>query len=146
MTEMPAPLDVDEALRQPSIRLWRRLMRLTQGKIREVEGALSPLGLTPTEFDLLAVVRAHPGATQQELAQHMLFTEGNMTYHAQRLLSRGLIRREVAGRTKRLSLTPEGSALMDQALPVVVDIHEAQFAELTTDQLQQLEGLLRLLR
>lgn len=137
---------MEEALRQPSIRLWRRLIRATQTKVREVEEALRPLGLGMTEFDLLAVVRAHEGATQQEIAQRMLFTEANMTYHAQRLLNRGLIRREATGKAKRLYLTPEGCALIEQALPIVVEIHERQFGDFSAEQLQDFEHLLRLLR
>nr|WP_246580516.1 MarR family transcriptional regulator [Deinococcus aestuarii] len=137
---------MDEALRRPPIRLWRRLVRLTQTKLKEVEDALAPLGLSATEFDLLAVVRAHEGATQQELAQRLLFSEANMTYHAQRLCHRGLIRREPSGKTKRLSLTPAGQELIDRALPTVVELHGRQFAAMNADQLRQFDELLRLLR
>lgn len=141
-----AAADREGVLDQPSIRLWRRLVRVTQAKMREVEGALAPLGLSATEFDLLAVVRAREGATQQELAQHLLFTEANITYHAQRLCARGLIRREASGKTKRLFLSPAGHDLIDRALPVVVGLHEQQFAALEAGQLRQLAALLRLLR
>lgn len=146
MTEPTALPDLDEALRQPSIRLWRRMVRAVQAGSREVEGALAPLGLSMTEFDLLAVVRAHEGATQQQLARRLLFTEANMTYHARRLCARGLLRRETAGKTKRLSLTPTGHTLIGEALPVVIALHERQFADLEAEQLSQLEALLRRLR
>lgn len=145
---MPTPPTdpVYAALKQPPIQLWRRLVRLTQSKLREVEAALAPLGLSVTEFDLLAVVRAHEGSTQQEVARRMLFTEANMTYHARRLLERGLVRREATGKAKRLHLTPDGHALIDRALPVVLQIHGEQFGDLGAEELRQLEALLRRLR
>nr|WP_256488162.1 MarR family transcriptional regulator [Deinococcus sp. HSC-46F16] len=132
-------------MRQPPIRLWQRLVRLTQARMREVEATLAPLDLSVTEFDLLAAVRAHGGATQQDIAQHLLFSEANLTYHAQRLCGRGLIRREMSGKAKRLFLTPAGEALIGQALPRVVGLHERQFGTLTPEQMRQLEVLLRLL-
>lgn len=122
------------------------MFRIIHQKTAEVGETLTPLGLSPTEFDLLAVVRAYPGTTQQELARHLLFTEANMTYHAMRLSERGLIERTTVGRAKRLSLTSAGVTLMEEALPRVVRFHEQQFRALTSEQLQQFESLLRLMK
>lgn len=138
--------ELDLAVKQPAIRLWRRLVYTTQGKVREVEAALAPLGLTMTEFDLLAVLRRFDGATQQEVAQRLLFTEANMSYHAKRLVARGLIERQTAGKRKLLRLTDTGQHLVEQALPKVLEIHELQFSDLNDEELMTLRSLLRRLK
>lgn len=138
--------ELDLAVKQPAIRLWRRLVYTTQGKVREVEAALAPLGLTMTEFDLLAVLRRFDGATQQEVAQRLLFTEANMSYHAKRLVARGLIERQTAGKRKLLRLTDAGQHLVEQALPKVLEIHELQFSDLNDEELMTLRNLLRRLK
>ncbi|GGI69557.1 MarR family winged helix-turn-helix transcriptional regulator [Deinococcus wulumuqiensis] len=138
--------ELDLAVKQPAIRLWRRLVYTTQGKVREVEAVLAPLGLTMTEFDLLAVLRRFDGATQQEVAQRLLFTEANMSYHAKRLVARGLIERQTAGKRKLLRLTATGQHLVEQALPKVLEIHELQFSDLNDEELMTLRNLLRRLK
>lgn len=138
--------DIELALRQPPIRLWRRLVYTTQGKIQEVEQKLAPLGLTMTEFDLLAVLRRFDGATQQEVARRLLFTEANMSYHAKRLTARGLTERQTSGKHKLLTLTDAGRTLIDQALPLVLQMHEHQFSDLNEDELKLLRELLRRLK
>ena len=138
--------ELDAALEQLPIRIWRRLVRTTQSKTQQVEAALLPLGLTMTEFDLLAVLRSLGAAPQQEVARSLLFTEANMSYHAKRLLARGLVTREVAGKHKVMSLTEAGRELVEQALPVVIAIHEEQFSDLSADELFTLRSLLRRLK
>lgn len=145
MTKRPKPstLDVDAALHGLPIRLWRRMVRTTQTKTQQVEAALAPLGLSATEFDLLAVLRHMERASQQEVARHLLFTEANMSYHAKRLLARGLIARETAGRQKVMTLTPQGQKLIAEALPLVIELHQQQFSELSQQELLTLRELLR---
>ncbi|MBB6097183.1 DNA-binding MarR family transcriptional regulator [Deinobacterium chartae] len=142
----PERAPIDQALREPPIRLWRRMIRVVHSKVRQVEEALAPLGLSMTEFDTLAVIRVHEGIAQHELAERLLFSAPNMTYHAQRLVNRGLIRRESTGKYKRMYLTPEGRELIEQALPKVIGLHQEQFSALTPEQLEQFGHLLRLLR
>ena len=138
--------EIDAALEQLPIRIWRRLVRTTQSKTQQVEAALLPLGLTMTEFDLLAVLRRFDGATQQEVARSLLFTEANMSYHAKRLLARGLVTREAAGKHKVMSLTAAGRELVEQALPLVIAIHEEQFGDLSAEELATLRSLLQRLK
>lgn len=137
---------LNSALEQPAIRLWRRLVFTTQDKMREVETALAPLELSMTEFDLLAVLRRFDGATQQEVAQRLLFTEANMSYHAKRLSTRGLIERRTAGKCKRLTLTDAGRSLIERALPTVIELHQLQFSDLSEEELGVLRGLLSRLK
>ena len=137
---------LDQALQEPPIRLWRRMVRLTEAKRREAELQLSPLGLSGTEFDLLAVVRSLGSASQQQVAQRLLFSEPNVSYHTKRLMGRGLLERVTAGKEKRLSLTPAGHHLILQALPVIVELHREQFSGLSPEEQALLTSLLRRLK
>lgn len=121
-------------------------MRITQSKTQQVEAALLPLDLTMTEFDLLAVLRSLNGATQQEVARNLLFTEANMSYHAKRMVARGLIERQAAGKNKVMTLTHLGRQKVEEALPLVIAIHEAQFAGLSEEEQHLLRSLLRELK
>ena len=53
---------------------------------------------------------------QQELADALLVTKGNMTYHLCRMEERGLMDRRPEGRKNRLYLTGEGRRLLEEAL------------------------------
>lgn len=138
--------EIDAALRGLPIRIWRRLVKTTQAKVREVENALLPLELSMTEFDLLAVLRNLSCASQQDVARSLLFTEANMSYHAKRMVARGLIERQTAGKNKILTLTDLGRQKVEEALPLVIAIHEEQFSDLSEDELTTLRSLLRRLK
>ena len=69
------------------------------GAARPGQG-LRRLGLSPAEFDILDTLAAREGLTQQDLADALLVTKGNMTYHLCRMEERGLVdRRPEGGRT-----------------------------------------------
>lgn len=138
--------EIDVALRGLPIRIWRRLVRTTQTKIQQVESALLPLELSMTEFDLLAVLRNLGCASQQDVAHSLLFTEANMSYHAKRMVARGLIERQAAGKNKILTLTDLGRQKVEEALPLVLAIHEKQFSDLSAEELVMLRSLLRRLK
>ena len=114
--------------------------------MREVENALLPLELSMTEFDLLAVLRNLGCASQQDVARSLLFTEANMSYHAKRMVTRGLIERQTAGKNKILTLTDLGRQKVEEALPLVLAIHQEQFSDLSEEELMMLRSLLRRLK
>jgi DNA-binding MarR family transcriptional regulator len=137
-------------LRQPAVLAWLRLARVFQ-KIdtrserffRTHELNTDQFELNTAQFDVLAQVGAARGMTQQELADALLVTKGNISQLLSKLEQAGLITRRQEGRTNCLSLTRRGQALFD----VVVPQQEALIAELLTplSDAEQRE-LLRLLR
>ena len=75
---------------------------------------IKSLRLTPSQFDVIATLGDTEGMTCSELSAHTLVTKGTLTGVLDRLLSKGLIRRDaIKGdrRCTKISLTVKGNAL-----------------------------------
>lgn len=130
-------------LRQPAVLAWLRLARVFQKIDTHSERFFRTHELNTAQFDVLAQVGSARGMTQQELADALLVTKGNISQLLSKLEQAGMIRREQIGRTNCLSLTEQGQALFD----VVVPQQEALIADLLTPlSIDEQHELLRLLR
>ena len=96
---------------------------------------LRPLGLTPTQFMLLAsagwlaATSARP-PTQQEVADHAGADRMMTSKVLQGLVDHGLVIRQADpadGRVKRLRLTPAGQELVRRGIRIAVDLDEDMF-------------------
>lgn len=132
--------------RRLGVALWARLARVYGRNMRLAEGRLRDAELSVAQFDVLAHVGAHEGITQQELAQRLLVTQGNITQLLDKLERRGLIRRCPEGRLKRLVLTEDGRRVHDRVVPGQERFQAEQFATLTDAERRQLLALLRKLQ
>ena len=130
-------------MKTPAIMGWLRLMRIYQKVDRRSAGRLRRWGLSVAQFDVLAHVGASEGMTQQELADSLLVTKGNVCQLLGKMEQRGLILRRHEGRTNRLFLTDEGQRLFEEVVPA----HEAGIAErfsvLSVEDQARLHELLR---
>ena len=121
---------------------WLRLARVFSKLERRSQGNLRCFGLSPAQFDVLAQVGTREGCTQQELAEALLVTKGNVTQLLDRMEEAGLLSRRQEGRTKRVSLTAAGQALREKAIPAEEAFMARQVAALTADEQRQLARLL----
>jgi len=130
-------------LRQPAVLAWLRLARVFQKIDARSERFFHEHKLNSAQFDVLAQIGAASGMTQQELADALLVTKGNVSQLLGRMERAGLIARRQEGRTNCLSLTERGQALFESVVPQ----QEALIADLLAALApgEQLE-LLRLLR
>ena len=130
-------------LRQPAVLAWLRLARVFQKIDTRSERFFRSHELNTAQFDVLAQVGAARGMTQQELADALLVTKGNISQLLSKLEQVGLITRRQEGRTNCLSLTERGEALFQ----VVVPQQEALIADLleplSADEQRELLRLLR---
>jgi DNA-binding MarR family transcriptional regulator len=130
-------------LRQPAVLAWLRLARVFQKIDTRSERFFRTHELNTAQFDVLAQVGAARGMTQQELADALLVTKGNISQLLSKLEQAGMIARQQTGRTNCLSLTQQGQALFE----VVVPQQEALIADLLTplsdDEQRELLRLLR---
>lgn len=99
---------------------WRGFLLTHDQLWRDVEAGLAPLNVSMAEYSVLALLgEAGPnGMRMSDLAQRRLMTSGGFTRLADRLESRGLIKRRrsaVDGRSFEATLTREGRALMRKA-------------------------------
>ena len=130
-------------LRNPALRAWVRMLRLSQKVQPALAETLRGLGLNPAEFGILDTLAAREGLTQQELADALLVTKGNMTYHLCRMAERGLVDRRPEGRKNRLYLTGEGRRLLEEALPEHETLIDERFSGLSVEDRAQLADLLK---
>lgn len=129
--------------RDPAVRAWLRLFRVFHKVDRMATNEMRIHGLTMAQFDVLARVGMQGGMTQQELADSLLVTKGNVCQLLDRMESGGMIRRQQQGRSNCLFLTPEGERLFAQVVPEHEGLIEQAFSTLTPAEQLQLLHLLR---
>jgi DNA-binding MarR family transcriptional regulator len=109
----PAPEPVDP------LRVWFRFVRLQHRLAAAVGAELRAIGLSIPQFDLLSTLTEREGSTQQELAERLYVTKGNVSGLVDRLVEAGLVeRRPIPGdrRSHALHLTPRGRELAQQGI------------------------------
>lgn len=130
-------------LRMPSVLGWLKMLRVGLKVERTLSEQLRVWGLNLAQFDVLAQVGAKEGITQQELADSLLVSKGNVAQLIGRMEGRGWILRRRDGRTNRLFLSDEGRRLCEKAVPAHEALVEERFSALSRDEQEQLLGLLR---
>ena len=103
-------------------RVWFRFLRLHQ-QLSGNGGALlkAEIGLSIAQFDVLSALLERAGVTQQELAERLFVTKGNISGLVERLVDAGHIRRSaVPGdrRARALHLTEAGAELAERGIAV----------------------------
>jgi MarR family transcriptional regulator, organic hydroperoxide resistance regulator len=112
-----------ERLRVPEtvdpLRVWFRFIRLHRRVSSAIAAELKALGLSIPQFDILSTLTEREGFTQQELAEQLYVTKGNVSGLVDRLVEAGLVeRRPIPGdrRSHALHLTREGRALAEHGI------------------------------
>lgn len=119
------------------------MMRVYQKVDRATAEHLRRWGLSVAQFDVLAQVGASEGITQQQLADSLLVTKGNVCQILDRMEGRGWISRRPEGRTNRLFLTSGGRRLFDEVVPSQEAMISDRFSALSKGEREQLHALLR---
>jgi DNA-binding MarR family transcriptional regulator len=122
---------------------WLRLVRVFQKIERASAELFSAYGVTPAQFDILAQLGRREGISQQELADRLLVTKGNISQLIGKMEERGLIFRCHEGRANALYLTEEGKQLREKIVPAEEARVAVQFGALTAAERRTLLRLLR---
>ena len=131
------------SLRRPSVLAWLRLLRVSQKVERDLAGQLKLWALNNAQFDVLAHVGADEGITQQELADSLLVTKGNVAQLLDRMEKRGLLERSPQGRINRLFLTNEGRRTFAEVVPAHEAMIDDRLSVLSKEERRQLFELMR---
>jgi DNA-binding MarR family transcriptional regulator len=113
-------LSLYEASDDAKRRAWIETVRVTQLVEQKIVAQLGRHGLTLPQFDVVATLRFSEGVTQQELAERLLVTKGNVTGVLDRLENLGWVERRPDAqdrRANRLHLTAAGRRKIDAVLP-----------------------------
>jgi len=109
-----------EGADEARLHAWVRLARTFYRIQRRIVAALAGHDVTLPQFDVLATLRFGEGVTQQELAERLLVTKGNVCGVLDRLENLGWVERrpdEKDRRANRLHLTTAGRKKIDTLLP-----------------------------
>lgn len=132
-----------------ALRIWFRMIRLHRRVSMAVAGSLRDLGLSIPQFDLLSTLTEQEGLSQQDLADRLYVTKGNVSGLVDRLTDAGLVeRRSSAGdrRSHALYLTAKGRELALRGMAVQESYVARTLGRLPAGDLEHLERLVRLWR
>lgn len=129
--------------RSSAIPAWLRLARVFQKVDRASVDLLRQWDLSVAQFDALVQVGLAEGMTQQQLADRLLVTKGNICQLLDRMEERGLLVRRQDGRANHLFLTEKGKNLRAEAVPAQEQLIEEIFATLPRAQQARLLAMLR---
>jgi MarR family transcriptional regulator, organic hydroperoxide resistance regulator len=126
-------------------RVVTTLLRFHNRLERRMGEALGVHGLTLPQFDVLATLWHGEGITQQELAERLLVSKGNVVGLIDRVGAAGWVERRPDPedrRANRLYLTEGGRKILDQAWPDQVALGRKIFGTLTEGELRLMHELL----
>jgi DNA-binding MarR family transcriptional regulator len=127
--------------------LAKRVARLSLVFEQAMKAALSDLGLTYAEFDVLAaLLRAGGRLRPSELAKSLYLTSGGTSNVLQRLTAAGYVAREhneADARSRWVHLTDKGARLTHKAMTMSVEVHEQVLAAVPQEAIAHAAEALR---
>ena len=128
------------------------LVRLVKHLFKEIgdeaNAVMRPYGLNHPEYNILMMLYGSPDNSlhPSQLADAAGEKSANVTRLTTQLCEKGYIARSGNDEDRRkvtLTLTPQGVALIESFLPDIVTLLHRQTRNLTADEQDQLEGLLK---
>jgi DNA-binding MarR family transcriptional regulator len=126
------------------LRVWFRFVRLHRRASSAIAAELKALGLSIPQFDLLSTLTEREGLSQQELAERLYVTKGNVSGLVDRLVEAGLVeRRPIAGdrRSYALHLTRRGRSVAERGIAAQKDYVVRTLGSLPATDLAELERI-----
>ncbi len=126
-------------------RVWFRLLRLQTRMNVAIADQLRVLGLSIPQCDVLTTLTEREGLSQQDLAQRLYVTKGNISGLIDRLEAAGLVeRRALEGdrRSRAIFLTDEGRHKAQQGILIQRSFVTETIGQLQPEQLEAFEQAL----
>ncbi|MEM7734191.1 MAG: MarR family winged helix-turn-helix transcriptional regulator [Deinococcota bacterium] len=105
--------------------------------------AMKASGLRPTQFTMLSAIMGHGEITINDLSEFLVMDQTTVTRNVNVLKKAGYIKVSPGNdkRTRLVSLTPEGSAIRNEAYPLWLAAQEQLWNNLGHDKAAQLLAL-----
>jgi DNA-binding MarR family transcriptional regulator len=125
--------------------LATRVRQLSRIITRLYDDAMRPLGITASQYTLLAQLASRDGITAVEIGHDLDIEKSTLSRNLKRLLALGLIIMDPpAGRRGRgLHLTSKGQAVLQDAYPVWQSAQNRAISVMGAETRATLDGLLR---
>jgi MarR family transcriptional regulator, organic hydroperoxide resistance regulator len=123
------------------VKVWVTFARVYNRLERRFGQALGAHGLTLSQFDVLATLWHGEGITQQELAERLLVTKGNVVGLIDRVGAAGWVERRPDPedrRANRLYLTDAGRKILSAVFPCHAADIQQTFGRFTEAELRQM--------
>jgi len=124
LSETPAPFP-DAETSPDVLRTWFRFLRLHQRITARAAAEYRRIGLSIPQFDLLSTLSEREGISQQEVAERLYVTKGNVSGLLDRLAALGFVERRALPNDRRsyaLYLTDEGRAMAPATWPTLPSV------------------------
>lgn len=131
---------------QMSAQVFGMMAQVVHRTAQDAAAILRAEGLNPAQYQLLLTVGERPGCVQRDLGERRGVTAANVSMLVTKLESAGFLRREAAGASNRMWLTPTGEALVGRLRPDQDAFMAGRFTHLDDDELAQLAALLAQVR
>ncbi|MEM5607493.1 MarR family transcriptional regulator [Bacillus toyonensis] len=118
--------------------IWLRLIRFTNQSNQMSNEFLKRFDLTTAQFDVLLQIRTYQPLTQMELAEKVTVTQGGISRMLTRLEKEGYIVRKQDWKTKTISLTEQGEATLERALPEQLAFQSSFFDDVLNEEEQKI--------
>ncbi len=124
--------------------LATRVRQLSRIVTRVYDDAMRPLGITASQYTLLAQLASRDGITAVEIGQDLDIEKSTLSRNLKRLLALGhIIMDPPAGRRGRgLHLTPKGQVVLKDAFPVWQEAQRKTVGVMGPESRAVLDGLL----
>ncbi len=124
--------------------LATRVRQLSRIITRVYDDAMRPLGITASQYTLLAQLAARDSITAVEIGHELDIEKSTLSRNLKRLLALGHILMDPpAGRRGRgLHLTPKGQAILKDAFPIWQDAQTRAVSAMGAESRNVLDGLL----
>ncbi|KWT71520.1 MULTISPECIES: MarR family winged helix-turn-helix transcriptional regulator [Hyphomicrobium] len=124
--------------------LATRVRQLSRIVTRVYDDAMRPLGITASQYTLLAQLAARDAITAVEIGHELDIEKSTLSRNLKRLLALGHINMDPpAGRRGRgLHLTPKGQAVLKEAFPIWQDAQKRAYSVMGAESRNVLDNLL----
>jgi len=135
----------DDESKDRAIRVWFRFLRLESRIQSTVAEQLRAIDLSVPQCDVLTTLTEAEGISQQELAQRLYVTKGNISGLLDRLERAGLVERLSTAADRRqysIHLTASGRAAAERAIALQHALIAATLGRLPSEKIAEFETLL----
>lgn len=135
--------------KKPFLPVLYELVRAYQAFESYSAAHIRTLGLTSSQFDIIATLGNTDGMSFRELGDKTLITKGTLTGVVDRLQDKSLVRRVASpsdGRSQVVQLTTEGELLFARVFPAHMAHLEQAFSSYSQKNLDSTEAVLHQLR
>ena len=127
----------------------RNLVSAYQAFERYSAPDVKAMGLTTTQFDVIATLGNQPPMTCKELGEKTLVTKGTLTGVLERLEAKGILERKLNpedARSQMIGLTQTGQTLFEKVFPAHLNHLDKAFQKLSAKELVEITSSLQLLK